>query len=119
LRHQILGNGVTDDPHWLVALFGAKTATGARKLIETVLNSAADRLRRSHTPQHWSKMQIVNPKLICCSNSVARKPERDLGCKPNVRFSKGNDRILAWIREDEKDFQLRYAAGQPQGTSAK
>ena len=64
-------------------------------------------------------MQIVNPKLICCSNSVARKPERDLGCKPNVGFSRGNDRILAWIREDEKDFQLRYAAGLPQGARAK
>jgi hypothetical protein len=118
LRHHILSNGLTIDPHWLVALFRAKTATRTRKLVETLLFSAVDRWR-SHTTHRWSKMQIVNPKLICRSNSVARKLERDLSCGPSVGFSKGNDRILSWIRGNEKDFQLRYGAGRPQGARAK
>jgi dTDP-D-glucose 4,6-dehydratase len=48
-----------------------------------------------------------------------RKAEKVLGWKPKVGISEGYDRILAWIRENEKDLRLLYAAAQPQSAGAK
>ena len=48
-----------------------------------------------------------------------RKAEKVLGWKPKVGISEGYDRILAWIRENEKDLRQLYAAAQPQSAGAK
>jgi CDP-paratose 2-epimerase len=55
----------------------------------------------------------------CIYMTDNRKAEKVLGWKPKVGISEGYDRILAWIRENEKDLRLLYAAAQPQSTVAK
>jgi len=69
------------DATWLETLVSAmanpSVALAGGKLVETRLDSVADRWRQSHMPQDWGDARIVNPKFVFGSNTVARKSAVD------------------------------------------
>ncbi|MBW4694499.1 MAG: glycosyltransferase family 2 protein [Lyngbya sp. HA4199-MV5] len=65
------------DPHWLerlVPLFDDETvAIAGGRLVETVLDSVADRWRKSHMTQDWGEAVVKNPSFMFGNNTLIRK----------------------------------------------
>lgn len=65
------------DAHWLerlVPLFDDETvAIAGGRLVETVLESVADRWRKSHMTQDWGELRVRNPSFMFGNNNIIRK----------------------------------------------
>lgn len=65
------------DRHWLETLVQEMIVTDVAvvggKLIETQLDSLADRWRRAHMSQDWGEKRIQNPPFMYGNNSLVRK----------------------------------------------
>lgn len=65
------------DHCWLETLVGEmktdKVAVTGGKLIETVLESLADRWRRAHMTQDWGEQRLENPSFMYGNNTLMRK----------------------------------------------
>ncbi|MBW4472823.1 MAG: glycosyltransferase [Stenomitos rutilans HA7619-LM2] len=65
------------DPHWLerlVPLFEDETvAIVGGRLVETVLDSVADRWRKAHMTQDWGELRVKNPSFMFGNNNLIRK----------------------------------------------
>lgn len=65
------------EPDWLenlvVCFEDGKVAAAGGRLVETVLDSAADRWRKAHMTQDWGDRHVVNPPFIFGNNSIIRQ----------------------------------------------
>jgi GT2 family glycosyltransferase len=65
------------DPAWLEEALRAMRETGAAasggRLVESVIESVADRWRKAHMTQDWGEARVVNPQFMFGNNSVMRK----------------------------------------------
>jgi GT2 family glycosyltransferase len=66
------------DERWLETLVAemadSDVAAVGGKLIETVLDSVADRWRKAHMSQDWGDARVENPQFMFGNNSLMRKP---------------------------------------------
>jgi len=65
------------DPTWMECLVrnfdNDATSAAGGKLVETVLDSTADRWRKAHMSQDWGPDRKVNPPFMFGNNSIIRK----------------------------------------------
>jgi glycosyltransferase involved in cell wall biosynthesis len=65
------------DPTWLEEVMQALTETDAAasggRLVESVLESLADRWRKAHMTQDWGEARVINPSFMFGNNGVLRK----------------------------------------------
>ena len=100
------------DPKWLESLAGAladqNVAMAGGRLIETVLTSVADRWRRTHMPQDWGTVRLVNPRFIFGNNGLARKSALDAAGGYDERFRMNGEDVNLSQRLRARDYGLVY-----------